>query len=353
MATITTPIWKDCYVTLATATSIPFRVRANSTLGDIIYTGLCSARPGETDCVVRINDIAADYLTHTVPTLGTAAFSALSFPVKFYIETWDGAQWNFLTDDYAFVMDWSYDPGRSLTAGDILSEPIVPVLHPSQYVLLTAYDVAAITAVFGWSDGYTHTETISLVISADFNIDYNHDFARSLRSSGSGTAAFKLSDYLHNSQIADTVTVNGVTFTVDKTSCARYVLYYLNAFGGWDSLLCTGTPNRSDGIERNTNEMEYDNRGVQNRGRKDYALDITRRHTFRTGLLDDNAAGNMWHLLESTDVYVHDLESGIPPEVRPLVLTGSECVYKSFKSNGGRMPQYDIEAEVAQVFERR
>lgn len=350
MATITTPIWKDCYVTLATATSIPFRVRANSTLGDIIYTGLCSARPGETDCVVRINDIAADYLTHTVPTLGTAAFSALSFPVKFYIETWDGAQWNFLADDYAFVMDWSYDPGRSLTAGDILSAPIVPVLHPSQYVLLTAYDVAAITAVFGWSDGYTHTETISLVISADFNIDYNHDFARSLRSSGSGTAAFKLSDYLHNSQIADTVTVNGITFTVDKTSCARYVLYYLNAFGGWDSLLVRGNSLRADALDRATERMDYDNRGTMNRGAKDYAVGITRGYTFHTLHMTDVQSERMHHLLESPDVYLHDLREDI---IRPLLITGKDCEFKTFRANGGRLSQYTITAEVAQDFERR
>ena len=114
MATITLPIWQDCYVNLNSAAAIPFRVRANSTSGDVIYSGLCSPRPGENSCVVRINDIAADYLTHTVPTLGTAAFSALTFPVKFYVEKYSGGAWSFLTDNYAFLLNWSYDPAYVL-----------------------------------------------------------------------------------------------------------------------------------------------------------------------------------------------------------------------------------------------
>ena len=263
---------------------------------------------------MRINDIAADYLTHTLPTLGTAAFGLLTFPVKFYVETWDGADWGFLTDDYAFIMDWSYVDGPLRY---MLSSPLTGVVSPSQFVLVTVYDSADVTAVFTYSDGTTETHVIDLSTSDDFNADFNHDFARSLRSAASGTAAFLVEDYL---------------------------------LGGWDGLLCTGIANRTDGIGRNTTEMAYDNRGEENRGKKDYALDITRRYTFRTGLLDDYAAEGMWHLLESTDVYVHDLQDGT---IRPLVLTGSECAHLSFRNNGGRMPQYTIEAEVAQSFERR
>ena len=352
MATITTPIWKDCYVTLGNDPSIPFRIRANDPAGDVIYSGLCSARPGESDCVVRINDIAADYLTHTLPTLGTAAFSLLTFPVRFYVETWDGADWGFLTDDYAFIMDWSYVDGPLRY---MLSSPLTGVVSPSQFVLVTVYDSADVTAVFTYSDGTTETHVIDLSTSDDFNVDFNVDFARSLRSAASGTAAFLVEDYLRAGKDLVSIVVtdshgDSITYEVRNGCDDRYALYYLNAFGGWDGLLCTGIANRTDGIGRNTTEMEYDNRGEENRGKKDYALDITRRYTFRTGLLDDYAAAGMWHLLESTDVYVHDLQDGT---IRPLVLTGSECAHLSFRNNGGRMPQYTIEAEVAQSFERR
>lgn len=349
MATITTPIWKDCFAEILSAGSaIPFRVRANSTSGDIIYTGAAMPRPGESVCRIRLNDIAADYLTHTVPNLGTAAFAALSFPVKFYVETFTAGVWAFLSDDWAFLMDWSYDPLYVLASP--ITAPVTMNLSPLQYVLKTVYNVASVSATFHFSDGTTATDTIDLTGAADFDASFNRDFARSLRSAGSGTASFKIADHVPVGKTCTGVTIDGEYFDVLDGCDYRYVLYYLNAYGGWDSLLMQGTPKRTDSLDRNTSEVSYDNRGVMNRGRKDYAIDIKRRYALRTGMLTDDEASRMWHLLESTDVYMHDTLTG---EVRPVVLTDSECEFQTFYANGGRMSQYTVNMEIAQVFERR
>lgn len=348
MAKVTTPIWRDIYVDLGVASAIPFRVRANSIAGDIIYQGRCNPLPGGGNCTVRINDIAADYLTHTVPTLGAAAFSALTFPMNFYVETYSGGLWSLLSDWYEVLMDWSFNPAYDVNV-DGLSFPIDGALSPLQYVLFTAYDVADVTATFTYTDGTTDTQTISLSVTADFDASFNHDFARSLRASGSGTAAFRLADY-ENGKTIKSVNINGVDFDVLNDCDYRYVLYYLNQYGGWDSLLVRGISTRADALERSTVDYDYDNRGVMNRGRKDYAVDITRKYTLRTHLLTDAQAERMPNLLESTDVYLHDTLTG---EIRPAVLTGNDVAFQSFRGNGGAFPQYTIEAEIAQEFERR
>ena len=349
MAKITTPIWEDIYVAIGGGYAKNFRVRVNSSSGDIIYAGRAMPAPGSGTVTVKLNDIFADYFTHTVPTLGAASFSALTFPLLFYVQVeYSAGVWTTLSDYYEVLMNWSYDPAYVL--GSTLSAPVRALLSADQYVFVTVYNVASVTAVFTFDDGSTDTETISLAVDPDFDASFNHDFSRSVRSAGSGTAVFKISNYTPSGKKTVSVTINGETFDVANDCDWRYTLYYLNAYGGWDSLVMTGNALRADYMTRNTMEMSYDNRGVMNRGRKDYAIDIKRKYTLRTGILTDDESSRMWHLLESTDVYMHDLLTG---EVRPVVLTDSEAVHQTFKGNGGSFANYTLQAEIAQVFERR
>lgn len=348
MAVIRTPLWKDCFADLGTATATPYRVRVDDPAGDIVHAGLCTPGPDGSNCTVLLNDIAADYISHTLPTLDDVAFSALTFPLVFYVEIYTGGVWSTLSDSWEFTGDWSYVDGYDPTV-DGMAFPVDGIISPLQYMLFTAMDVASVTLTVYYTDGSTDTQTISLAITPDFNADYNRDFARSLRATGSGTAAFRIASVLDASKTVDYIDINGVEFTLDDT-CATYVLYYLNAFGGWDSLVVRGNTLRTDALDRLTEAMDYDNRGVQNRGRKDYAIGITRGYTFHTTYLTDDQAARMHHLLESPDVYLHDLSTDI---IRPLVLTGKECTFKTFRTNGGRLSQFTITANVAQDFERR
>ena len=353
MAKIIAPIWKDTFATLATdGSAVPFRIYAGNetepTTGGPIYEGLCSPRP-DGRAVIRLNDIAADYLVHTLPRLSDAAFTALTFPVYFYIFRYasGGWYWDQSDDCYGFLMDWSYDPDR--TTADRMSCPVDGGVSRNQYLLFTALNVPAISADLTFDDGTTQTVTIQLAHGADFDASFSRDFARSLQTAGSGTAVFMPSTYDSAARKVVAVTVNGEEYDV-VDPCERYVLYYLNAFGGWDSLLVQGHTRRTDALERSTVETAYDNNGITNRGRRDYAIGIERCYAFNTHILTDAQSERMHHLLESPDVYFHDLETGL---IRPLVLTGSDCVFQDFRSNGARMSQYEIAATVAQSFERR
>lgn len=353
MAIITTPIWKDTFHTLATdGSSVPFRIytgdKTGPAQGTPIYEGLCSPRPDGVS-VIRLNDIAADYLTHTIPNLGDVAFTALSFPVYFYVFRYTNGAWSWDPSDdcYAFLLDWSYDTGH--TTADGMAFPIDGVISGNQYLLFTAFDVAAVTAVITYDDGTTDTETIQLAHGADFDDSFSRDFARSLQASGSGTAVFKPYSFNTPAKQVVAITVNGVEYDI-VDPCDRYVLYYLNAYGGWDSLLVQGNTRRTDALTRSSFSRSYDNNGITSRGKKDYSIGIERGYTFHTHVMTDAQSERMHHLLESPDVYFHDLQEDI---IRPLVLTGGDCVFQDYRSNGARMSQYEIAAKVAQTFERR
>lgn len=333
------PIWKDYAVNLGTASSIKYRVLVGA---DIIYTGRAYARPGETDPVVRLNDIAADFLTGTLPSLSGANFSALGFPVQFDVETEVGGTWTPLTSE-EFYLNYSYDDTFDPTGG--LADPVSWEVAPGQWLFYSTMTAGTLTATIYNSDGTTVNVYVPTTVVPDFSPDFNNDFARSLRSAGAGTVTLDLSQFPD----AVSVSIEGHVWTITET-CSRYVLYYRNAFGGWDSLIVKGTSRTDDALTRHTRAIEYDNTITDARGEADYAIEVAPQYTFRTGILSDDESSRMHHLLNSPDVYLHDLDAG---EIRPLVLTGTTTPHKTFVGEGRTMFTYEITARLAQYRERR
>ena len=184
-----------------------------------------------------------------------------------------------------------------------------------------------------------------VAISADFNDDYNSDFARAARSAGSGTVV------IDPSQWADVVRVEagGISYDV-VNACARYALYYLNAYGGWDFLLMEFLPSQQDALTRHTIETEYDNRTPQNRGRWNYVNEVVKSYTLRTGWLTDEQAGRMHHLLNSTNVYLYDMVLG---QMIPVTIPSNRTEYKTYRTNGARLVNYEVTVEEARNRDRR
>lgn len=339
-------IWKDYFVNLGTADSVPFRIKVGD---DIIYNGKAHRRPNESSILARINDICADYLSNTLPTLSQAEFSALSFPLEFTIENFivtaqgEEPDWEYV-DDVSFINDWSYDNSYNpSTMG--MAFPINGRIDARQWLTFTAYNASSVTATLTFKDGTTAQVIIPVEISADFSDDFNVDFARSVRSAGSGTAVFDLSAW---DDVAK-VTINGKTWDV-VTDCKEWVLYYVNAFGGWDSLLIEGNSSEVDNLTRYTREMEYDNRSTLNRGRQNFVNEISKSYTLHTSWLSDAESLRMHHLLNSTDVYLFNINSG---EMIPVTLSNTTTEHKTYKSNGNRLVNYSIDVTIAQDRIRR
>lgn len=339
-------IWKDYFVNLGSYDSVPFRIKVGD---DIIYNGKANRRPNETDILVRINDICADYLTNTLPTLSQAEFSALSFPLEFKVDYFIQTSpeldpdWE-LAGFVSFINDWSYDNSYNpATMG--MSFPVNGRIDARQWLVYTAYNASSVTATLTFTDGTTADVIIPVEISADFSDDFNTDFARSVRSAGSGTAVFDLSEWENVAK----VTINGKTWEV-VTDCKEWVLYYVNAFGGWDSLLIEGNSSEVDNLTRHTREMEYDNRSIMNRGRQNYVNEISKTFTLHTSFMSDEESLRMHHLLNSPEVYLYNINTG---DMIPVTMENTTTEHKTYKSNGNRMVNYSIDVTIAQERTRR
>ena len=162
---------------------------------------------------------------------------------------------------------------------------------------------------------------------------------------GSGTAVFDLSAW---DNVAS-VTINGKTWEV-VTDCREWVVYYVNAYGGWDSLLIEGNTIETDSLKRHTREMEYDNRSIQNRGTQNYVNEITKSYTLHTSWMSDAESLRMHHLLNSPEVYLFNINTG---DMIPVTLNNTTTEFKTYKNNGGRLVNYTIDATLAQERIRR
>ena len=335
------PIWKDFFAQLAGV----YRIIVADT-EDVIYSGYAQSKPGETSARVRINDICADYLDNVLPTLSQAEFTRITLPVTFKVQLRvsgaQGYQWVDITTAQ-FLNDWSYDYGyNAATMG--MSFPINGHIDARMPIVWTGLNVSEVNATITFKDGTTAQVIIAVAISNDFNADFNADFSRSVRSSGSGTAVF-LPDAWDN---VAKITVGNSTWEV-VTECAEYALYYVNAYGGWDSLLIEGNTLEADTLKRYTREVVYDNRDIQNRGIDNYVNEITKGFTFHTGWLLGDQGKRMHHLINSTDVYLYDIAN---EQMIPVTIPTTSCEYRT-KKNQGRLVDYTIQVQIAQNRIRR
>ena len=337
------PIWKDWVVDLGASDTYFFRILLRDT-GDVIYTGKAFKRPGESRNYIRVNDICADYITNVLPTLSQAEFSLLTLPVRFMVQrSVNGTNW----DDWSspqFLNDWSYDYDYdAATMG--MSFPINGRIDSRMPIVWTGLNVSEVTATIRFQDGTTAQVIISVAISNDFNSDFNDDFSKSVRTAGSGTAVFLLDEW---DNVAG-ITIGRSTYQV-VTECAKYALYYVNAYGGWDCFLIEGNTLEADNLNRYTREIVYDNQDIKNRGIHNYVNEITKGFTFHTGWLHDDQAERMHHLINSTDVYMYDIAN---EEMIPVIIPATTCEYKTYKNQGNRMVNYTIQVQVAQNRIRR
>lgn len=333
------PIWKDYYVNLGIADSIQFRILVGE---DVIYTGKAYKRPGQTNNEVRINDICSDFLENVFPELVGTTFTGNEY-VTFVVQTMFGTVWATRAN-IQFDNNWSYDYDYNpATMG--MAFPVNGNIDIRQWVIYTAYNAKTINATIKLVSGESFSVLIPVEISNDFNSDFNSDFAKSVRASQTGTAVFDLSQYGN----VESVTIGNNTFKVVNT-CSRYTLYYVNAYGGWDSFLIEGNHIVSDNITRHTRETEYDNRSIQNRGKHNYVNEIVKSMTLHTSWLSDEESLRMHHLLNSTEVYLYDMET---KQMIPVILSNSTTDYKTYKSNGGKLVNYAIEVEYANTRLRR
>lgn len=315
------PIWKDYYVTLGTNDSYQYEIR----IGDkVVYAGMAYKRPNMGYVAIKLNDIVADYLSVDLKLLRNDYLFGGDVFCEILV---DGD----VVATVTFYADWSYDVSFNLSNKG-LSDPI-----NSRVMLTTPVPYSS-----AFSEEYELETKNGLVyyIATDARASYcMFDLVAADLGINAGEDVSILAVDCYNTHTYHVV-----------DSCAKYALYYVNAYGGVDMLLIEGNHSEEDSLTRHTRSVEYDNREVSNRGRSDYAVELTKTLTLHTSWLSDDEASRMHHLLNSPQVCLFDIEH---QQMIPVVLKNKKTEYKTFKGKGGKLVNYAIDVEFANEMLRK
>ena len=310
-------IWKDYEVSFGAVAEADYTIEAG---GAVIYSGHAVRRPDAAQLTVRINDVCADYLLHTVPNISSRVSVPEGSAVTFTVKDSGGNT----VDSVQFVSDWSFDYLHNVAS---LADPVNGRVSASQALILSILGTSATTAVLTYEGGATETVTVAASAGPVQIVSIPLSAYTGLKS----------------------VTVGGKTYEVTQ-ACHRYALAYVNAFGGWDTLLMEGLSMQQDGYTRHTMKQRYNNAVRADRGTAEYINEVARRWTLRTGWMQDGQSLRMHHVLGSAHVYLYDIAEGA---LIPVTITDDVCEYKTYRANGAQMVNYTISVELAQEIIRR
>jgi hypothetical protein len=211
------PIWKDYYYSLGyDAAGKPFAIY-DVTGSRYLLTGRAFSKNAGS-AKIRINNVAAPcFQRHFYPAELEVDKPTLRIAVE------DGNE-NVLTQ-VTFYPDWSYDANRAQTfnpATDWLNEPIGNVVAFNQYLPVTNY--------------YSSYRTFTVVASTT-----STQYAQ-----GNATTIIDLSNILAFGPALKYVQIGSDIY---PAVCARWVLYYINAFGGWDWMVVRGNVIEGDELD--------------------------------------------------------------------------------------------------------
>lgn len=317
-----TPIWKGYTVSKQTKDdSLSYIIKCD---GATIYAGKAYKRPGASDISFNIGDVCAPFLSSNaeIATAATGFMAINEMQRTFVVEDLSGAV--LATVD--FTNDWSYKGATP----NFASDPVQRKIDPRQLLLASTYEASKVTVQTEGSSPQTQTL-------------YDGGAA-------SGMACIDIP----SGATSVTVSVNSAGGTSAKTydvvkPCARYALYYVNAFGGWDSLLTAGNDKRVDKYTRATYKKVYSPADLSDRGTVNYRNDIERTISLVTDWLSDEESARMHHLFGSTNVLLHDL---VDDFIRPVTITAKSWTEKTFRNNGAKLVNYQIDVTIAQDFVR-
>lgn len=321
-----TPIWKDTdarYVSVASAMSLTISVD-----GDIVFNGKVNKMPGAPSIQVFVNRIAKDYLSSKIDfKRGTTAFQQSRHKRRFDISPRTQNGLSYLE----FYNDWSYEDASIVpNVSQTLSSPLSNIVDPRQILFTTMAKI---------SDGES---------TGEVSIDYcdNNMCMRPVRATPAPcvTFAYPLAGISEgvDIDILNEEDDTAIRYKVKKT-CADYALYYLNAYGGYDHLLINGNTMRKDDITR-TEITKSVNNSTLAHGKQCVAMEITPRWELYTDYLTDKQWSKTHHLLGSSHVLLHDLNTD---EITPVNITSSTAEFKTYRNQGNKKSYLTIEVEAS------
>ena len=317
------PIWKTTVVEVAGQGYVDYTV---STEGEVIYSGRAYQMPGDANINFELNEIVRDYVDNYLWwRSGYQTPSGWERTFTLTLSNGGGG-------DYIFTKDWSYkELGYSSNSFICLNEPIINEIPAGCYVPVCVFSPQKagnidFTRKSTTDSGYWTVYTA--------NLD-NPRQARYLSVASPGYSY----GYSKNISTRNLNVYKGVS------RCEiRYVLYYENAYGGIDAMPVQGNATATDKITAYTTKNAVRVPSTTFSYRR-YLNEIQKSWEFKTGYLSDEQASRMHHLIESTMVYVYDIQTDT---LYPVVIDENSLTYKTYKNQGRKFFNYSFKVRQSQ-----
>lgn len=303
----------------------------------VIYDGLILDGFG----IQNLNEILSQYVNPTPISFISQLQPDNASHSTFYIYYTQNDWQTWTNDTVIIIYDWSYKPNYNRS---VLSDPIINLVDNRQFFVYTikagspdvintiTMKIGDIVVTSFQISGYTYYNLVQDLSTStypgEFNYAYSYDFFvdRSVPIEG-----------------VNKITVGPSTYYVTNT-CYKYCLYYINQYGGWDSLLFRGRELKTDDLSRLSYKKNYV-AGSTDFHKVDYLTTIQEKWSLNTSFLDDTESSKMINLMASNKIFIHDLEEGY---VAPVNITNAECEHKNYKNQGRKMATYNIEVSASQ-----
>lgn len=141
------------------------------------------------------------------------------------------------------------------------------------------------------------------------------------------------------------IVTNNITNENKINSCGDYAVYYLNSYGGWDTLLFNNKVNKSKNINYYTTEKYFRKPNIDFEQYR-YISELQNSYELNTNFLTDIESQNIVdNLFVSNEVYLHNLKNN---ELFAVIITNTNIDYKVY-SDGLELPQYTINVKESQI----
>ena len=308
---------------------------SEETIG-VIYDGLVLDGFG----IQNLDEILSQYVKPTPIVFNTSVQQDNGSHSTFYIYYTqdDWSTWTY--DTVIITYDWSYESASRA----VLSDPIINLVDNRQFFLYTikagtpdtqttvTMKIDGITVFTQQISGYTYynfvTDMNSQTYPGEFTYAYSYDF---------------FVDRTVPIEGVNKITIGPSIYYVTNT-CYKYCLYYLNQYGGCDSLLFRGRELKTDDLSRLSYKKNYVAQSTDFH-KVDYLTTLQERWSLNTSFLDNIESSKMINLMASNKIYIHDLETG---HIAPVNITNSNCEHKTYANQGRKMATYNIEVSASQ-----
>lgn len=326
------PICRDTFHEITTTKqSVEYTIKLGNTT---IYQGRAYKQPNTNLIRFNINKLVYMYLNSKLPNFFSVDNNQFLNEITDYYKKFNLYVDGVFSRSYYFYNDYSYNfTPTALRATDdntiILSQPINKNIDRRQVFLYSLF-----------------TPVLNDLPTNIIYRDEYHIIQNTLTTTTNQWLI--LDDKLYQHPNATKLSVNGDTYNVID-SCYKYCLYYVNSLGGWDSYLIGGNNKKTDNLTRYSTIKNFDNTTTDFE-QKNYVTIIKPKIVLHTNWLNDDESSRMFNLLESNEVYLHDLDSG---EILPVNIVNNSVEYKTFTNSGKHKYNYTIEVEIAQTKIRR